>query len=128
MKALAIALLAISVSVPAMARPDIPADLHHQPEKFCLVAGVISAGIMERVNVGYNPEYVYEEMNRIDHLQLRIYLNESVTLAQQFATHHAGPVPPKEFAKWNYQRCIRAMTPKAAETYEMVGGKLKKTS
>lgn len=95
------------------AEPKFPADLHVNPDKFCFVAGVISAGIMERLKVGYNPEYVYEEVSRIDHKLLRIYLNETVTLAQQFSMHSRDPVPPKDFAEWNYQRCLRAMGTKA---------------
>lgn len=111
MKTLTAALIVLAAAScqPVMAEPKFPVDLHLQPEKFCFVAGVISAGIMERLNVGYRPEPMYAEMNRIDQPQLSTYLNETVSLAVQFANHSSEPVPPKEFAKWNYQRCMRTM-------------------
>lgn len=125
MKRLIAALALATCAMPAMA-DKIPADLHMQPEKFCFVAGVISAGIMERFNVGRPIEYTYAEVNRLDQPELRTYLNESVTLAGQFYRHAGEPVEPKQFAQWNYQRCMSTMKPKPAETYEMVDGKLKK--
>jgi hypothetical protein len=110
MRILAIAAMTLAASCqPVMASQIFPTNLHHQPEKFCFVAGVISASIMARLNVGYPVEYVYEEVNELDHKELSTYLNESVTLASQFAWAAKGPVPPKEFAQWNYQRCMRTI-------------------
>lgn len=128
MKTLATALLAIAMIQPAVAETKIPADIHLQPEKFCLVAGVISAGIMERLNVGYPKDYVYAEVNALENPQLRAYLNETVTHASQFASHSSEPIPVKQFAAWNYKRCMLVMTPPPPEVFETVDGKLTKTN
>ncbi len=128
MKALIPAFIAIAMIQSAMAEPKIPADIHLQPEKFCLVAGVISAAIMDRFNAGHPKEYVHAEVNALENIQLRAYLNESVTQASQWSEHSRDPIPVKEFASWNYQRCMLVMTPQPPEVFEMVDGKLKKTS
>jgi hypothetical protein len=121
--ALATSILMACLTAPAIAQSKIPSNLNQDPEKFCFVAGVISAGIMERLNVGYRQEYVYDEVNRLDQPQLRAYLNETVALAAQFAQHSSGPVEPKLFAEWNYQRCLIAMKPRRHEVIHADGSK-----
>lgn len=120
---LATSILMAALTAPAIAQSTIPANLNQDPEKFCFVAGVISAGIMERLNVGYRQEYVYDEVNRLDQPQLRAYLNESVTLAAQFAQHSSEPVAPKMFAEWNYERCLIAMKPRKHEVVRTDGSR-----
>lgn len=120
---LAASILMAALTAPAIAQSTIQANLNQDPEKFCFVAGVISAGIMERLNVGYRQEYVYDEVNRLEQPQLRAYLNESVTLAAQFAQHSSGPVQPKWFAEWNYERCLIAMKPRKHEVVRTDGSR-----
>ena len=120
---LAGSILVAALTATAIAQSKIPYDLDQDPERFCFVAGVISAGIMERLNVGYRQEYVYDEVNRLEQPQLRAYLNESVTLAAQFAQHSSEPVEPKLFAEWNYQRCLIAMKPRKHEVIHADGSR-----
>lgn len=120
---LAASILMAALAAPAVAQSTIPANLNQDPEKFCFVAGVISAGIMERLNVGYRQEYVYDEVNRLEQPQLRAYLNETVTLAAHFNRHSSEPVDPKWFAEWNHQRCLIAMKPRKHEVIHADGSK-----
>lgn len=127
MKLIAALLAATAISCAyAESKSPFPADLPAHPEKFCLVAGVISAGVMEKINVGYPVEVVYDDVNKLSQRELSVFMNESVTLAMQFADHSDLPIPPKQFAQWNYDRCITAMAPRDPEVFEMVGGKLQK--
>jgi len=110
----AITAMLVSVSCqPALASTGIPTDLNHAPEKFCFVAGVMSASIMERVNVGMPLEVIYRETNNLSNKQMGAYLNETATMAAQFANHSSGPVPVKEFSQWIYQRCLEGLKPKS---------------
>lgn len=120
---LAASILMASLAAPSIAQSTIPHNLNQDPEKFCFVAGVISAGIMERLNVGYRQEYVYDEVNRLEQPQLRAYLNETVTLAAQFAQHSSEPVEPEWFAQWNYERCLIAMKPRRHEVIHADGSR-----
>lgn len=120
---MAASILMAALTAPAIAQSKIPHDLNQDPKKFCFVAGVISAGIMERLNVGYRQEYVYDEVSRLEQPQLRAYLNESVTLAAQFAQHSSEPVQPKWFAEWNYERCLIAMKPRRHEVIQADGSR-----
>lgn len=138
------ALIALASCQPVLAQSKYPANLAQQPEKFCLLIGVASVGIMDRLNAGRPIEYVYDEVSRVDHPELRTRLNETVTLASQFrAAANVGAktkekdgsksaaneqASSQEFSKWNYQRCMRTMKQAPAEIYEMVDGQLKKTS
>lgn len=108
---LAATLMTAAMTSPAIAQSKIPANLHQYPEKFCFVAGVVSAGIMARTNAGYDREYLYHDVNQMEQPQLRAFLNETVTLASQFAQHSSGPVDVKMFAEWNHERCLAAMKP-----------------
>lgn len=127
-KIIAAAAIALASATTAQADSRIPADLHLHPAKFCFVAAVMSAGIMERFNVGQPIEYTYAEINRLQQEQLRTYLNETTTIAGQFYRHNGGAVDVKRFANWNHERCLRTMKPMPAETYEIVDGKIKKVS
>lgn len=106
------AMLACAACQPALASTGIPTDLNQAPEKFCFVAGVMSASIMQRVNIGIPIEVIYDEVNALSDKALSVYLNETTTIAYQFSDHSSGPVPIKEFAAWNYQRCMGDMKPK----------------
>lgn len=116
-------LLIAALAAPEVVQSSIPKDLDKDPEKLCFVAGVISAGIMERFNVGYRKEYVYDEVNRLEQPQLRAFLNESVTIAAQFSQHSSDPVEPKAFAEWNHERCLIAMKPRKHEIIHADGRK-----
>lgn len=106
MKIIAIAALALATACqPAMAESKIPSNIHHFPAKFCMVAGVMSAFIMERRNQGEPIEYLYEEASQIEQKQLRTYMLETVSMTTWF-----DPMTPgKWFGQWNYNRCMEAM-------------------
>jgi hypothetical protein len=101
----AVAIISAALSQTAMAESKIPSNLHHFPAKFCMVAGVMSAFIMERRNMGEPIEYLYEEVSQIEHKQLRDYMRETVSMTTWF-----DPMTPgKWFGQWNYNRCMEAM-------------------
>lgn len=104
---------ALALSLAASCQPvmaaSLPADLRHDPIKFCTMGAAMSAVIMMRINSGENPQVIYEEANRVSHPGLGAFLNESTTLAQQFARHSSSPVDHKLFAQWNYERCMNIM-------------------
>lgn len=78
---------------------------------------------MARTNAGYDREYLYHDVNQMEQPQLRAFLNETVTLAAQFAQHSSEPVEPKLFAEWNYQRCLIAMKPRRHEVIHADGSR-----
>jgi hypothetical protein len=112
---LATSILMAALTAPAIAESKIPHDLNQDPEKFCFVAGVISAGIMDRTDAGYPREYMYSWVNKLEQPQLRAFLNETVTLADQFAKHSSEPVDKIQFATWNCQRCMAIMAPSQSD-------------
>lgn len=76
---------------------------------YCTTTAGASWGIMDKLNAGQSPEYLYEDVGRIKDDRVRDTLNKTVTLANQLKMHSSGMLSPDEFSSWNFDRCISTL-------------------
>lgn len=78
---------------------------------FCATTAGASWGIMDKLNAGQSPEYLYEDVGRIKDDRVRDTLNKTITTANQLKMHSSGMLSPDEFSSWNFDRCISVLLP-----------------
>lgn len=78
---------------------------------YCTTTAAGSWGIMDKLNAGHSPEYLYEDVGRIKDDRVRETLNKTITTASQLKMHSSGILSPDEFSSWNFDRCISVLLP-----------------
>lgn len=76
-----------------------------EPEVFCKAIELDAVEVMDRTNLGESPVLGYLRANRIPDPQLRNYVNETVTLANQWPE----ATDPQQFAAWRGEQCLKAV-------------------